>query len=96
MNQDLRGAVPNTALAALDCAGEFLDPAGFETNVFPSLIKRLLDLVGHVDDLRSWDYVIPAMNKPIKDLVKPKAVFGLTIIIQIPDLASVEDLTFAT
>lgn len=96
LDLDLRSAIPDAALAALDSAGQLFDATGLETNVLPSLIKRLLDLNGHVDDGRHRDDVVPAMNETVKDLVEPEAVLGLAIVVQVANLAAMQDLAFAS
>ena len=92
----LRCAVPNATLTALDGAGQFFDSTCFETNVFPSLVQGFFDLVGHVDDGRCWNDIVPAMNESIKDLIEPEIVFSLAIVIEIADLAPVPNMAFAS
>lgn len=94
--ETLRGAIPNATLAALDGAGQFLDTTRFEANVLPSLVEGLLDLVGNVDDRRDGDDVVPAMDEAIKDLVEPKTVLGLAVLVQIANLAAVQDLALSS
>ena len=92
--KDVRCAISNTTLAALDGAGQFFDAAGLETNVLPSFVERLLDLVRDVDDRGHRDDVVPAMNEAIEDLVEPETVLGLAVLVQVANLAAMQDLAF--
>lgn len=83
------GTKAHTSFTGLDSASQLLHAAGFETNVLPAFIKRLLDLIGDVGDLRSWNDIIPAMDEAIETLIKPEAVRLLAVIIQVVDLAAV-------
>ena len=96
MDEDLRCTIPNATLAALNGTGQLLDSARFETNVLPSLIQCLLDLVGDIDDGRDRNNVVPAMDEAIEDLVEPEAVLRLAILVQIADFAPMQDLAFSS
>lgn len=93
---NLRGTKANTALAALDGTSKFFYPTRFQADVLPSLIQGLLNLVGHIDDLRRGDNIVPAMDEAIIYLIKPEAVLRFAVFIEIADLTSMQDLTFAS
>jgi hypothetical protein len=84
----LRGTEPNAALATFHGACKLFYPARFQADVLPSFVERFLHLVGHVDDLRRGNNIVPSMNEAIKDLVEPETVLGLAIIIEIANLTS--------
>ena len=96
VNENLRCAISNATLAALDGASQFLHSTGLETYVLPSLVQRFLDLVGYVDNRRDWNNVIPAMNEAVENLVEPEAVLGLAVLVYIANFASMQDLAFSS
>lgn len=81
MDGYLRCAIPDTTLAALNSAGQFLDATSLKADVLPPFVQCFLDFVGYVDDLRHWDDIVPAMDEAIEDLVEPETVFGLAVLV---------------
>ena len=96
LNPDLRCTIPNATLAALNGAGQFLDSARFEADILPSLVQCLLDLVGHIDDRRDRNNVVPTMDEAIEDLIEPETVLRLAVLVQIADFASMQNLALSS
>jgi hypothetical protein len=86
-------AEPNAALAGFNSAGQFFHTTSFEANVLPSFVQGFLDSVRNIDNLRSRDDVVPAVNEAIKDLVEPETVLRFAILVQIIDLGAMQNLT---
>jgi hypothetical protein len=92
----LRCTETYASLAALYRTGQFFYPTSLKADILPSLVERLLHLVGHVDDLRSGDDIIPPVDESIEDLVEPETIFCLAIFIEIANLTPVQNLAFAS
>lgn len=88
---DSRGAKSHATFTRFDGAGKLLEPAGLETDVLPSCIQSLFDFVGNIDDLRGGDNFVGTLDKAIPHLTVPKAVFDLAILVEVADLAPVQD-----
>ncbi len=89
-----RCTVTGAPLAQLDRASQLLDPTCLNDNVLPPLVKSLLHLFRHVDDLRGGNDLVPSVDETIKDLIEPERVLSLAKFLQILDLASVEYVAF--
>ena len=89
-------AKPYAAFAGFHGTRELFDTTCFKADVFPTLVKSLLDFVWNIDDLRNGDHLVPAMNETIEDLIEPEAVLVLSIFVKIINLASVQDLAFSS
>lgn len=91
----MRRAVFRTTFARLHGTCELFDSADFDNDELPSLIKSLLDLFGDVDNLRNRNAFVPATNESIKDLYEIEGVSFFAINVEVFDLRSMLDRTFA-
>ncbi len=81
-------------LASLDSTGKLLTSPYFGKHKLPSLIEYLFDPCWYVYDLTSGNDFVVTMNIAIEQLVIPKAILGLSKIIDITNATSVGDMAF--
>lgn len=90
-----RCAIFIATLTQLDVAGKLFHFRLLNHNEFPSLVQCFLNFLRNIYDRTARDNFVLAVDVPVIKLGKPKRVPFLSIVLEVDNITSVPDLTFA-
>jgi len=89
------GTIAPTSFTTLDGACQLFTSPDLDNHELPPFVQDLLHIFRHIDNLTCRNNLVVSVNVSIIHLLVPKAVFCLSVFVNIIDLIAIQDTTLS-